>query len=100
MCPALSQRDFTLHHTCRDSGEHERCTELYKELVTKYAPHDPRLKKALQDAEGKSTGREAGSQGWILFSAMNVVLTAPVAPSRSEICEDIRKAIVMGSPLW
>ena len=45
--------------------------------MTKYAPFDPRLQQALDDAEGKSTGSEHGSQGWILRHAMDAVQRAP-----------------------
>ena len=45
--------------------------------MTKYAPFDPRLQQALDDAEGKSTGSEHGSQGWVLRHAMDAVQRAP-----------------------
>merc|ERR1712032_709204 len=51
--------------------------KLYHDVVTKYAPFDARLQQALDDAEGKSTGHESGSQGWILRHAMDAVQRAP-----------------------
>ena len=47
--------------------------------MTKYAPLDPRLQKALQDAEGRSSGHEHGAQGWIFRDAMDRLLLAPPA---------------------
>ena len=61
----------------RNSGRPSQCTKLYKDVVTKYAPFDARLQQALDDAEGKSTGHESGSQGWILRHAMDAVQRAP-----------------------
>ena len=85
----------------RDSGKFEECTQSYREVVTKHAPHDPRLQKALRDAEGKSTGSEKGAQGWIFRYAMNAVLaSAETAPSRDQICADITEAIGSGELLW
>ena len=63
----------------RNAGNPQKCTEMYRRVVTKYAPLDPRLQKALQDAEGRSTGSERGSQGWILRAAMDRVVRAPPA---------------------
>ena len=81
----------------RDSGKFEECTQSYREVVTQHAPHDPRLQKALQDAEGKPTGAEKGSQGWIFRYAMDAVLaSAETAPSRDQICADITEAIDSG----
>merc|ERR1719353_1981280 len=60
-----------------NSGRPSQCTKLYHDVVTKYAPFDARLQKALDDAEGKSTGSEHGSQGWILRHAMDAVQRAP-----------------------
>merc|ERR1712032_855150 len=51
--------------------------KLYHDVVTKYAPFDARLQQALDNAEGKSTGSEHGSQGWILRHAMDAVQRAP-----------------------
>ena len=69
--------------------------------MTKHAPHDPRLQKALRDAEGKPTGSEKGAQGWIFRYAMNAVLaSAETAPSRDQICADITEAIGSGELLW
>ena len=59
--------------------------------MTKYAPLDPRLQKALQDAEGRSTGSERGSQGWILRAAMDRVVRAP--PARGVIVNGNSKVI-------
>ena len=50
---------------------------MYKDVVTKYAPFDARLRKALRDARGKSTGSSHDSQGWILRRAMDAVQRAP-----------------------
>ena len=61
----------------RNSGRPSQCTKLYHDVVTKYAPFDARLQQALDDAEGKSTGHESGSQGWILRHAMDAVQRAP-----------------------
>ena len=47
--------------------------------MTKHAPHDPRLQKALRDAEGKSTGSEKGAQGWVFRHAMDAALKSPLA---------------------
>ena len=63
----------------RNAGNPQKCTEMYRRVVSKYAPLDPRLQKALQDAEGRSTGSERGSQGWILRAAMDRVVQAPPA---------------------
>ena len=52
---------------------------IYRRVVTRYAPLDSRLQKALQDAEGRSSGHEHGAQGWILRDAMDRVLLAPPA---------------------
>ena len=52
---------------------------IYRRVVTRYAPLDSRLQKALQDAEGRSSGHEHGAQGWVLRDAMNRVLLAPPA---------------------
>ena len=71
---------LSVSHLCnRNSGHPEQCTTIYRRVVTRYAPLDSRLQKALQDAEGRSSGHEHGAQGWVLRDAMNRVLVAPPA---------------------
>ena len=55
----------------RNSGKPAECAQVYREVVAKHAPHDPRLQKALRDAEGRPTGSEKGSQGWVFRYAMD-----------------------------
>ena len=45
--------------------------------MTKYAPFDGRLQRALQTAKGKPTNHEHGSQGWIFRHAMDDVHHSP-----------------------
>merc|ERR1719326_2734961 len=60
-----------------NSGNPEKCTDIYRAVVTKYAPFDGRLQQALQDAKDKPTNHEHGSQGWIFRHAMDNVHRSP-----------------------
>merc|ERR1719199_2149527 len=60
-----------------NSGNPEKCTDIYRAVVTKYAPFDGRLQQALQTAKGKPTNHEHGSQGWIFRHAMDNVHHSP-----------------------
>merc|ERR1719331_2166679 len=60
-----------------NSGNPEKCTDIYRAVVAKYAPFDGRLQQALQTAKGKPTNHEHGSQGWIFRHAMDNVHRSP-----------------------
>ena len=57
----------------RSAGKHEDCINIYRDVVTKYAPHDPRLEKALHDAHGQ----DDLLPGLTLRHAMDTVLKEP-----------------------
>merc|ERR1719199_24308 len=60
-----------------NSGNPKKCTDIYRAVVTKYAPFDGRLQQALQAAKGKPTNHKHGSQGWIFRHAMDNVHHSP-----------------------
>ena len=106
MAPALCLGLIHAPPGSRSVGKKEACIDIYRTVVTKHAPHDPRLEKALHDAHD---GQD-DLPGLILRHAMNAVLkaapaketlpTAKPAPSHAQICADIRKAIHIGVPIW